>query len=82
MKYTYRTRGVCPSEISFDIESGIIHNVKFTGGCKGNLSAISKLVEGMTVQKVIEILSGNTCGSNSTSCADQLAHAINEAIAV
>lgn len=79
MKYNYRTRGVCSSEISFEIEEGIVHNVQFLGGCNGNLKAISKLLEGMPSDKVVDILSGNTCGVKGTSCADQLARAISEA---
>ena len=56
MKYTYRTQGVCAREISFDIENNIVSNVQFVGGCNGNLKAISKLVEGMTADNIIEIL--------------------------
>lgn len=79
MNYSYKTRGVCSREIHFDIEDGVLHNVEFTGGCNGNLKAISKLVEGMECDKVVSVLKGNTCGMNSTSCADQLARAITEA---
>ncbi len=78
--HTYRTRGVCASEIRFDLEDGIVRDVKFFGGCNGNLKAISKLVEGMEAEKVIELLAGNTCGFKKTSCADQLALALSEAI--
>lgn len=80
MHYEYRTRGVCASQISFDIEDGMVHNVSFMGGCNGNLKAISKLVEGMTVDKVEEILKGNTCGYKNTSCADQLAIGLRQAV--
>ncbi|MCR5307725.1 MAG: TIGR03905 family TSCPD domain-containing protein [bacterium] len=76
----FRPRGVCASKISFDIVDGKMHNVSFVGGCNGNLKAISKLVEGMEASKVIEILKGNTCGYKNTSCADQLAIAIEEAL--
>lgn len=81
MNYTYKTKGVCSSRISFDINDGRISNVEFIGGCNGNLKAISKLVEGMKAQKVIELLSGNTCGFKKTSCADQLAVALTNALA-
>lgn len=74
------TRGVCSRKINFEITDGKVHNVSFVGGCNGNLKAISKLVEGMEATKVIEILKGNTCGFKPTSCADQLAIAIEEAI--
>lgn len=79
MEYEYKTKGVCSRQIHFDIdENGIVHNVSFMGGCNGNLKAIGKLVEGMKAEKVIKILEGNTCGSRSTSCADQLAQALKE----
>ncbi|MBQ8524189.1 MAG: TIGR03905 family TSCPD domain-containing protein [Clostridia bacterium] len=80
MKYTYKTRGTCSSQISFDIENGIIKNVVFTGGCNGNLKAISKLVDGQDAAHIAELLGGNTCGMRPTSCADQLSRAIREAI--
>ncbi|MDY5982976.1 MAG: TIGR03905 family TSCPD domain-containing protein [Anaeroplasma sp.] len=79
MEYEYKTKGVCSRQIHFDIDdNGIVHNVSFMGGCNGNLKAIGKLVEGMKAEKVIKILEGNTCGSRSTSCADQLAQALKE----
>ena len=81
MKHTFRTRGVCASTIGFDLENGIVSNVTFMGGCNGNLKAISKLVEGMEAEKVISILEGNTCGFKKTSCADQLAKALKQAMA-
>ena len=80
MKYTYKTQGVCASEISFDLDNDIVSNVTFKGGCNGNLKAIGKLVEGMKAQELIEKLAGNTCGWKQTSCADQLAKAVQEAI--
>ncbi len=76
MKYTVRPRGVCASSISFDLEGDIVKNVQFTGGCNGNLKAVSKLVEGMSVNELEEKLSGNTCGRKNTSCTDQLAQAV------
>jgi len=80
MSYTYKTKGTCSSQISFDLENGIVKNVVFTGGCNGNLKAISRLVEGMEAAKVVETLKGNTCGFKNTSCADQLANALSEAL--
>ena len=80
MKYTYRTRGTCSSQIDLEIEDGIVHNVRFTGGCNGNLKAIGRLVEGMEAERVITLLEGNTCGPRSTSCADQLTRALREAL--
>lgn len=79
MTYTYKPKGVCPNNISFDIEGDKVTNIKFNGGCDGNLKAISKLVEGMTVDEIEKKLKGNTCGFKDTSCADQLALAVREA---
>lgn len=79
MAYEYKTRGTCSTLIQFDIEDNKVHNVKFTGGCNGNLQAVSKLVEGQPVEDVIAKLSGIKCGFKSTSCGDQLAHALTEA---
>lgn len=80
MKFNYQTQGVCSTCIDFELENdGTVKNVAYTGGCNGNLKAISKLVDGMPADKVIEILKGNTCGLKKTSCADQLALALEEA---
>lgn len=79
MRYTYKTKETCSVEISFDIDNDIITNVSFLGGCNGNLKAISKLVDGMSVSEIEEKLKGNTCGRRTTSCADQLALAVREA---
>ena len=72
--------GVCARKINFEIKDGKLYNVSFVGGCNGNLKAISKLVEGMEVEKVLSILKGNTCGAKNTSCADQLCKGIEEAL--
>ena len=79
MKYTYKTQGVCSQQITFDINDDVITNVQFYGGCNGNLKAIGKLVDGMTVSEIEDKLLGNTCGFKSTSCADQLAKAVRAA---
>lgn len=81
MKYEYITKGVCARKIEFELDNeNKVHNVSFTGGCNGNLKAISKLVEGMDASRVIEILEGNICGMKNTSCADQLTRALKERI--
>ena len=80
MTYKFKTRGVCASYITFDLNDGVVSNVFFSGGCNGNLKAISKLVEGMEAQKVISILKGNVCGFKSTSCADQFSVALTQAL--
>ena len=81
MKYTFIPEGVCSRRIDFDIEDDLIKNIEFTGGCDGNLKAISILAEGMPVSEVIEKLAGNTCGFRTTSCADQLTVALSKAAA-
>ena len=80
MRHTFKTKGVCASRVDFDLEDGIVRNVQFIGGCNGNLSAISKLIDGMEAAKVIELLSGNTCGFKKTSCADQLTIGLKKAL--
>ena len=80
MTYTFRPKGVCSMSITFDLNNGIVSNVSFVGGCDGNLKAISKLVNGMEATRVISILKGNLCRSKGTSCADQLAVAIENAL--
>ena len=79
MHYTYKTKGTCSKEISFDLDGNIVTNVNFVSGCPGNLAAISKLVDKMSVEEIEEKLLGNTCGNKPTSCADQLAKAVREA---
>ena len=74
--FEYAPQGVCSRKINFDIIDGKLHNVRFTGGCPGNLIAISKLVEGKDDKEVATLLEGNQCGMRGTSCADQLAKAI------
>lgn len=79
--YTYKTSGVCSREIYFELdENNRLHNVRFTGGCAGNLLAIGKLVEGEDAQRIIALLAGNDCGGKGTSCADQLARALTKAL--
>lgn len=75
MSYKYKTRGTCSSMIEVELDGNIVKNVKFTGGCDGNLKAIPKLVEGLTVEQVKEKLSGISCSGRPTSCGDQLARA-------
>jgi len=79
--YTYKTQGTCSRGITFDLEDNVVRNVSFYGGCAGNLKAISILVDGMTVEELVEKLKGNTCGGKATSCADQLACAVEAALA-
>lgn len=78
MQYEYKTKGTCSQRILFEIEDGKLRNVQYLGGCHGNLQGISKLVEGMDVNTVIERLKGIRCGMKPTSCPDQLAKALEE----
>ena len=79
--YTYRTKGTCSVQIQFALdEEKRVHDVIFTGGCNGNLKGIGKLVEGMEAQEVIDKLNGLRCGYKPTSCPDQLAHALSDAL--
>lgn len=80
MRFQYRTKGTCSQMIEFDLENDKVFNLVFHGGCNGNLKAISKLVEGMQGNEIIEKLKGNTCGFRTTSCADQLALAVEKAM--
>ena len=79
MKHNYPLRGVCPMSLEFDLDGDIVTNIVFTEGCNGNLKAISKLVDGWTIDEIQSKLAGNTCGFKSTSCADQLCKALEKA---
>ena len=78
---TFKPQGVCSVQLDFDLEDGKLHNVKFQGGCNGNLKAIGRLLEGKDAKEAADILRGNDCGGRGTSCADQLAKSIDEALA-
>ena len=80
MRHSFKTTNTCCKEIQFDIVDGKVYNVEFLGGgCPGNLQAVPKLVEGMTVEEVICRVGGIKCGFRGTSCADQLAQALENA---
>lgn len=81
MKHVYKTKGVCSSQVEFELDGDIVKNISFKGGCNGNLKAIAALAEGMTVEQIKERVLGITCGFKRTSCSDQLAHALMEAAA-
>lgn len=78
MKYVYKTKGTCSTNIELDVENGIVKEIAFWGGCNGNLQGISRLVTGMPVSEVIMRLEGVRCGTRSTSCPDQLCRALHE----
>ena len=79
MHHDYKTEMVCSQVISFDLDDDKVSNISFLGGCNGNLKAISKLVDGWSVDKIEQYLKGNLCGMRPTSCADQLARAVRKA---
>ena len=79
--YSFNPQRVCSKRIDFSLDAeGRLHEVKFLGGCPGNLLAIGKLVEGKDAKEIADILRGNDCGGRGTSCADQLSIAIDEAL--
>lgn len=80
MQYEYKTKGTCSQRILFEIEDNKVKNVQFLGGCNGNLKGLGSLVEGMDVNEVISKLEGIRCGMKATSCPDQLATALKEAL--
>ncbi len=80
MTKRYTTRGVCARSITFDLDDGIVRNVRFEGGCAGNTQGVAALVEGMPADEAIRRLSGIRCGFKSTSCPDQLAQALQKAL--
>ena len=77
--YDYKTENTCSQVISLDLDGDVVHNVRFMGGCDGNLKAIPILIEGLTVEEVETKLTGVRCGRRPTSCADQLAKAVRTA---
>lgn len=80
MKNSFTTKGVCSTKIDFEMEDGIIKNVEFAKGCDGNLKAIASLVAGMNAKDAVARLKGIKCNQRSTSCPDQLATALEQAI--
>ncbi len=80
MTHQFRPRGVCSRKISFDLENGIIRNVHFEGGCNGNTQGLARLTEGMPARELVQRLAGIRCGLKDTSCPDQLAQAVTQAL--
>ena len=81
MKHTYKPQGVCSSQVEFELDGNVVKNISFRGGCNGNLKAIAALAEGMTVEEIKSRVMGITCGFKKTSCSDQLANALVDALA-
>ena len=80
MQYEFKTSGVCAAKIVFEVDDNVVHNVRFIGGCSGNTQGVAALVVGMTADEAIRRLSGIRCGFKPTSCPDQLAKALAEAL--
>lgn len=76
MRCEYKTQGVCSTLITFDLEGNVVRNISFTRGCNGNLKALSRVLDGKTVEEIEALFSGLTCGDKATSCSDQLAKAV------
>lgn len=81
MTIRYSPKGVCSRQMTIEVESGVIRSVEIEGGCSGNLQGISRLIEGMKVEDAVERMEGIRCGFKATSCPDQLAHALRQAMA-
>ena len=79
MSYSYQTTGTCSRTITFDLDQDIVRNVKFMGGCNGNLQGVARLVEGMHIDELEKRLKGISCNGKPTSCPDQLAFAVRQA---
>lgn len=79
-KYSYKPQGVCSMQIDFAIDGDVLRDVKFTGGCAGNTQGIAQLVDGMKVSEVIKRLKNTDCRGRGTSCPDQLAKALEQAM--
>lgn len=80
MTIDYKTKGTCSSRMLIEVEDGVVKSLQVTGGCNGNLQGLSKLVAGMKVEDVISRLEGIRCGFKPTSCPDQLAQALSQAV--
>ena len=80
MHYTLYPKGVCSTQIDLDVTDGKIHSLSYTGGCNGNLKALGAMCEGASAEEVIRRLSGITCGYKATSCSDQLARLLQDAM--
>ena len=78
--YEYATKGTCSRAIRITLEDGIVKEAVFVGGCSGNTQGVSALVQGMAIEEAIRRLRGIRCGSKPTSCPDQLARALEEAL--
>jgi uncharacterized protein (TIGR03905 family) len=81
MHYQVYPRGVCPTELEFDLEGDRVTNIRYHGGCNGGLKTIASLIDGWTVDQIAEKLEGVTCGPKSTSCSNELVRELKKALA-
>jgi len=81
MHYEVYPKGVCPTELEFDLEGDRVTNIRFHGGCNGGLKTIASLIDGWTVDQIAEKLEGVTCGPKSTSCSNELVRELKKALA-
>lgn len=80
-EFSFTPHGVCSARIDFELDGDIVRNIRFTRGCNGNTQGIARLAEGMSAAEVIKRLKGTDCGGRGTSCPDQLALALEAALA-
>jgi uncharacterized protein (TIGR03905 family) len=80
MKHFYKTKNTCSTSITFEIDGGKVRNIAFTDGCNGNLKGVAALADGMDAQELVKKLKGMRCGRKQTSCPDQLATAVEQAM--
>ena len=80
MKYHVKPQGICPTDIDFDLNGDVVTDIVFTKGCNGNLKGICQLLKGMKAEDAIERMKGTLCGSKPTSCPDQIAITLEEAL--
>ena len=76
----YNTKGTCARAVIVDVEDGVITECRFIGGCHGNTQGVAALVTGMKAEDAIAKIKGIRCGMKTTSCPDQLALALEEAL--
>lgn len=78
MRYEYNPKGVCSMKMIFEIDGDIVRSLEIIGGCPGNTVGVSKLIQGKSIEEIIQMLKGIPCGARTTSCPDQIARALEE----
>jgi uncharacterized protein (TIGR03905 family) len=80
MTIQYTPKGVCARHMQIEVENGVIQSVQVEGGCNGNLKGLGALLIGMTPEDAVRRMEGIRCGAKATSCPDQMAQALKEAL--